>query len=234
VFQILNSRLRALDISFWSLGWRLWTGNWKESGCGIEEGLDALAVDRADRKDFVETEFREFEGIALGPVGVDFVDGDEDRFATSAEPDGSFAVEGDNAFLDVDNEQDDIGGFDGEFDLRQRRLSDDVIGLLAAEQADAAGVYEGEGLSAPFGFGAHAVAGDAGLVVDNGNAAPDNAVEQGGFTDVRAADDGDEAWHVYKVRVQSSKFKVQSWGARRWEKRDAQGVQSVQRMRKKS
>ena len=60
-----------------------------------------------------------------------------------------------------------------------------------AQQADAAGVHEREGAPVPLGLGADAVARDAGLVVDDGDAPSDDAVEQRGLADVGAADDGD-------------------------------------------
>ena len=66
------------------------------------------------------------------------------------------------------------------------------VGFLAAQQADAAGVHEREGFAVPFRLHAHAVARDAGLVMHDGDAPFDDAVEQRGFPDIRAADDGDE------------------------------------------
>ena len=60
-----------------------------------------------------------------------------------------------------------------------------------AQQADAAGVHEREGAPAPLGLGADAVARDAGLVVHDGDAPADDAVEQGGLADIGPADDGD-------------------------------------------
>jgi hypothetical protein len=45
----------------------------------------------------------------------------------------------------------------------------------------------------PFGLDAHAVARDAGLVMHNRNAFFDDAIEQRGFSDIGATDDGDES-----------------------------------------
>ena len=102
-----------------------------------------------------------------------------------------FAVKRHDAFLHVDDENDGARGFDGDFDLFERGFDNHVIGFFAAQQADAAGVHERERFSVPLGLGADAVARDAGLVVDNRNAFFDDAVEQRGFADIRAADDGD-------------------------------------------
>ena len=46
--------------------------------------------------------------------------------------------------------------------------------------------------SVPFGLDADAVARDAGLVMDNGDAPSDDAVEQRGLADIGAADNGNQ------------------------------------------
>jgi len=66
------------------------------------------------------------------------------------------------------------------------------MGAFAAQEANAAGVHERVGAAMPFGLHTDAVAGDAGLVVDDGNAFAHDAVEQGGLPDIGAADDGDQ------------------------------------------
>ena len=54
-------------------------------------------------------------------------------------------------------------------------------------------IDDGEGASVPFGLRHDAVAGDPGLIMDNGDPLPGDPVEQGGFTDVGTTDNGDEA-----------------------------------------
>ena len=103
-----------------------------------------------------------------------------------------FAVKRHDSFLHVDDEDDCARGFDGDLDLFERGFDDHVVGFFAAQQADAAGVHERVDAPVPFGLHAHAVARHAGLVMDDGDAPLDDAVEQRGFPDVRAADDGDE------------------------------------------
>ena len=75
--------------------------------------------------------------------------------------------------------------------LFERGLDDDVVGFFAAQQADAAGVNERERPPVPFGLGGDAVAGDAGLIVDNCDALADDAIEQRGLADIGPSDDGD-------------------------------------------
>ena len=153
---------------------------------------DAFAMDGADRENFVETEFVEFEGRDFDALSVDLISGDDYGFAGATKFVGDFAVEGNNTFLDVGGENDDVGGFDSEINLIEGGLGDDVGGFLAAEQADTAGIDEREGITAPFGFGGDAVAGDAGDVVDNGDAPAHNAIKQSRLADIRPAHDSDQ------------------------------------------
>ena len=159
---------------------------------GVHEVFDAFAVNGADGENGGEAEADEFVGVFFLVGGVHFVDGHDDGLAAFAQALGDFLVEGDDAFLDIDDEDDGAGGFDGDFDLFKGGLDDDVGGLFTAQEADAAGVHEGVGAAVPFGLDADAVAGDAGLVVNDGDALADDAVEEGGFADIRAADDGDQ------------------------------------------
>jgi hypothetical protein len=57
--------------------------------------------------------------------------------------------------------------------------------------ADATGVDDRAGVSGCFGWRADAVAGDAGLVVNDGDLATSETVEERGFPDIGATDDGD-------------------------------------------
>ncbi len=156
-------------------------------------------MNRADRENLVEAELREFIGARLGAVRVHLVGGHQNRFAAAAQFLRDFPVQGHDAFLRIDNQNDDLGGFNRQIHLLHCRADDDVIRLFAPQQADAAGVNEREGAAAPFGLGADAVAGDAGLIVDDGDAPADDAVEQGGLADIRAADDGDQIWHASRI-----------------------------------
>ena len=86
----------------------------------------------------------------------------------------------------VGHEQDDVGvgkrGGGLVADLDRHR----VVG----EQIEAAGVDDREGHPVPLRDGVLAVAGDPGLVVDDGLAPPHETVEERGLADVRPADDG--------------------------------------------
>ena len=178
------------------LAWRpasdfgLRTLDFEERHRRIHQRFDALAVNRADRKDFVEAELGELQGAGLGPVGVHLVDGDQHRFAAGAQARGGFAVQRHDAFLDIHHENDDVGCFDGEFHLFERRLNDDIVRLFAAQQADAAGIHQCERPPAPLHFRSDAVARHARLIVHDSNAPSGDAVKQCGLADVGPAYNG--------------------------------------------
>ena len=65
-------------------------------------------------------------------------------------------------------------------------------GFFAAQQADAARIHQRVGLAVPLGLRGDAVAGDPGLIVNNGDATSGDAVKQRGLAYVWSADNGDE------------------------------------------
>jgi hypothetical protein len=150
-------------------------------------------VDRADRKHFLEPEPREFIQVLFREARVHLVDRHHHGLAAGPQFLRNLTVQRHDTFLHVDHQNNRARRVNGDFDLRQRGLDDDIFGFFAAQQADAAGVYEREGFSVPLGLDADAVARDAGLVMDDGNAPLDDAVEQRGFPDIGPADDGDES-----------------------------------------
>jgi hypothetical protein len=88
--------------------------------------------------------------------------------------------------VDVDDEQHGVGQVDGDLGLHGDGLVDaDGVGLPPA------GVDEGEAASAPLGLVRDAVARHAGLVLDDGLAPPEDAVDHGALADVRTTDDGE-------------------------------------------
>ncbi len=102
-----------------------------------------------------------------------------------------FAVERNDALAHIDDQNDYVGGFDGEPDLAERRLRDDILRFFTPQQTYTAGVHQGERATVPFPLGADAVARHAGLIVHNGDAPAHNAVEQRRLADIWATDDGD-------------------------------------------
>ena len=79
--------------------------------------------------------------------------------------------------------------------LAWRRISVRDEGFVVGD--DAAGVDDFHLVAEPFGFAVDAVAGDAGLVGDDGAARAGEAIEERGLADVGAADD-DERWKLVR------------------------------------
>ncbi len=157
-------------------------------------------MDGADGEDFVEAEFGKFRRPGFGTLRVNLVDRHQNGLATPAQALGGLAVERRDTFLNVDYQHDHVGRGDGQFHLLQGGFGNRVRGFFTAEQADAAGIHQREGPSLPLRLGADAVARDAGLIVDDGDAPPGDAVEEGGLADIWAAYDGNQTWHGAKVK----------------------------------
>ena len=121
--------------------------------------------------------------VAIGVVGL--VDEDEDGAGESPQLAGEVLVVGVDAVHGVGEEEHDVGLGEGDVGLDADLLGEGV----ALVEDDAAGVDDLVPLAVPLGGGVEAVAGDAGLVLDDGEALLDDAVEEGALADVRSADD---------------------------------------------
>ena len=128
-----------------------------------------------------------YGGVGLAARAVDLVGAQHDGLAGLAQQLDDGLVGVGRADLGVDDEDDRVGGLDRELGLRGDGGVDAEDVLLPA-----AGVDDLEAAARPLGLVGDAVAGDAGLVLDDGLAAADDAVHQGRLADVRAADDGED------------------------------------------
>jgi len=106
-------------------------------------------------------------------------------------PGGGFPIQWDDAFLDIDDEDNDMRGLDRQFDLFEGGFGDNIRRFFPAEKPNAASIHQRKGATTPFGFGHHAIACNAGLIMNDRNATPHDAIEQRGLPDIRTADDGD-------------------------------------------
>src|SRR3984957_11093152 len=122
--------------------------------------------------------------VDLG-VGVDFVDGDDERFSGGAEEAGEFFVEGSEAGLAVDDENEQGGFLDGDVCLAKDLGWNE--GFVVGN--DAAGVDDLDVMAEPFGFAVDTIVGDAGFIGDDRAARAGEAIEQRGLADVGTADD---------------------------------------------
>jgi len=179
----------------------------------MHQRFDAFAVNGADGENFFEAEFGKFGRAGFGPIGIHFVDRDKNGFAAATKSDGGFTVEWDNAFLNVDDEDNDVGGFDGEFDLFQSGTGNDVVRFLTPKEADAASIDKGKSATVPFRLRGDPIAGYTRAVVNDGNATADNPIEECGFSDVRATDDSDESRHATNME-QKMALRKKKWYAK--------------------
>ena len=146
-------------------------------------------------ENLLETQFRKLQGIGFDTTSIHLVDGHQHRLAAAAQALRRLAIEWNNAFLHVDYQKDYLCRFDRDFHLRQGSARNDIVRFLAAQQADAAGIDQGEGLAAPFRFGGDPITRHTGLVMDDRDAAADDAIKQRRLTDVGTPYDGDGTRH---------------------------------------
>ena len=126
---------------------------------------------------------------------IDLVDGDEDGPAGLPQPRRDFAIQRHDAILDIDDEDDRFRRLDRDGDLIDGGAGDDVVRLFAVLEANSAGVHERVGLAQPLRFHADAISGHSRLVMDDGDALSDDAVEQGRFPNIGPTDDGNDSGH---------------------------------------
>ena len=119
---------------------------------------------------------------------VSLVDDHDDRLGRAAQLVGKFFVGGGDALFTVDNEDDDVGLFHGDLSLGANLRA--AAGRFA--HLDTAGVDQRVGAPVPFAVGVQSVTGDAGHVLDDGDAPADKAVEKGGFADIGSSDNRDK------------------------------------------
>jgi len=124
--------------------------------------------------------------------GVDFIDGDDERLAGGAQEARQLFIERGEAGLAVHYQNEQGGLLNGDVGLTQDFLGD----KRAVVGDEAAGIHDFQGAAAPFGFAVDAVAGDAGLVGDDGAARAGEAIEERGLAHVGASDD-DERWEEF-------------------------------------
>jgi len=166
--------------------------DWQQRYPRFNQRLNASLVNGAYRENLFETKFGKFINAFFGATGVHLVSSHENWFSALPQARRYFSVQRHDTFLHVDDEDNDVGSFDGQLHLLDGSFDDGVVGLFTAQQANATGVHQREWPPMPLGFGADAVTRDAGLIVNNGNAPPDNAIEQGGLADIRTTNDGDQ------------------------------------------
>ncbi len=154
---------------------------------GVQHVAGAAPVQRGDGVRLTEPERPQVGGVGLTAETVHLVGGQHDGLAGLAQQsyDGLVGVGG--ADLGVDDEDDRVGGLDRVLGLRGHGGVDPEDVLLPA-----AGVDDLEPAPGPLGLVGHTVTRDAGLVLHDGLAAADDAVDESRLADVRPAHDGED------------------------------------------
>ena len=156
-------------------GQRVGLGAFGQKRLDLRDQVDDPAIVlRTDAENLLKPEPCKIEIELRVLFVIDFVDDEQDRFGNLAQPLGEDFVHGIESRLAVHHEEDHIGGFHGDGDL-----GFDLIGEARIDVgADAAGVDDLERfVFIPAAFDRDAVAGDARLIVDDGNAAASEPVE---------------------------------------------------------
>jgi hypothetical protein len=125
---------------------------------------------------------------------VYFIDDQNDRSTGLAEIFCEIQVERRGAGLAVNHEEEEVCAFDGDLRGGMCLLREIRVRL----GSDSTGVDDFERHRAKLATSDDAVAGDAGLVVDNGNLATRQTIEERGLPDIRPADDGDITHEDYR------------------------------------
>src|ERR1700691_6318783 len=119
--------------------------------------------------------------------GVSFVHGEEERPSVLAQQPHQLEIRPGEFGAAVDD-HDNRGGFVERNPRLAKNLRRNEVLIFGK---DAAGVDDADAASTPLRIAIEAVAGNAGLVADEGSPGPNNAVEQRGLSYVRSAHDGE-------------------------------------------
>ena len=152
----------------------------------IHKLTDASTVGGADSDEIFKTQARKFKSARLMRLGVHFVDNKNDLPRDRADHGGELAVEGSDSINRVGDKKNHISDPHGD----EGALAGAFCKVRIWLGADAACVCDLKRSLPEFADRADPVAGDAGLVVDNGDLASRKTVEEGRFSDVRTAYDG--------------------------------------------
>ena len=153
----------------------------------VEEVADVEGVLGGYGHEVADTEAAEIFGGGFHAFGVDFVDGEEEGLAGFDEEAGKVDVGGGEFGAAVDDHDDGVGFIESEAGLAEDFGGD--LGVVVGD--DTTSIDKAGGAALPADFAVDAIAGDAGLVADDGAARAGEAIEEGGFAYVGAAADGD-------------------------------------------
>ena len=151
----------------------------------VQQVAGAAAVGRRDAPHLAQAQRVELVRIVQFFAGIHFVHHQQDGLARTAQQVGDFGVVIGDARGGLDQEEHQVGLFDGDAHL----LADFALEHIVGVGGPSAGVHYREFVTAPFAFAVVAVAGDARRLIDDGLPHAYKAVEQGGFPHIGATHD---------------------------------------------
>ena len=147
---------------------------------------------RTDGQSVLEAKPAEFASVVHMLVMVDLVDDQEHLLFHAAQELGQILVNSVEASLAVYDEENQVCGGHGDLGFRAHLFGKTRVDIAA----DTAGVNDAEGSIPQRADRIDAVAGDTGLVVDDGDLAPCKPVKKCGFPDVGSAYDCNRSAHL--------------------------------------
>ncbi len=148
---------------------------------------DALVVFGGDGERVAQAQAVGFQRVGQAEAALGLVGHQQHAAVLAAQPVGEMLVGRGDADARVDDEDDQVG-------LANRRLAAGAhaaVDRLGVALLQPGGIDQADVAAAQHGFRVLAVAGDAWRVGDDGGAPAGQAVEEGGFADIRAAGDDD-------------------------------------------
>ena len=145
-----------------------------------------MAVHRRDGHHLVKAKIIELVQFHGGLAHlIAFVHRQNDGFVAAAQHVGHILVRGGQAGFYIHHHDDAVGSVDGDLSLLAHVGQNTLVG----GGLNAAGIHQQQLPAAPFAVAENAVAGNAGGILDDGNALAAQFIEQGGFAHVGAAYD---------------------------------------------
>jgi len=152
---------------------------------GIEQIVQSATVFGGDRKHFSDPEAMKFVNQSLLFLGIDLVDREEKRLAAANQLTGEVDIGGGQFGASIHDHDDGVCFFERDLGLAINLCWHEIFFF----GDNTASINHAQAAAPPFALSIETVAGDAGLVADNGASRTDDSIEERGFADVGTSDD---------------------------------------------
>lgn len=179
----------------------------------VDQLFNAASMGRADAEEIGKSEPGEVGREVLMLIEVEFIDDKGDGFGGGAEDAGELLIGRGDAVEAIHHEEQQVGRGDGRFGSEAGWCGEFGIGFAA----DAPSIDNFKGCLTEVANRENTVAGDSGLIVDDRDFLVGQTVEEGGFSDIRASNNGDfsHARRFYRDRGEGATPEEE--GFKRWE-----------------